>query len=173
MCGCGGEKGGTSLPCSGFYSWEQQLLSVLWPAGIPWGSRYFFFFNFILKLAYFLFLAVPGLHCCMQTFFSCGKQGPLSSCGTDASCCVGFCYCGARALGHLGFSSTGPWAQSLQGIWNLPGLGIKPVLPALAGEFLTTGPPGKPRYFLITGSSTPSLLSPSSFLSYISKQLGS
>ena len=132
-----------------------------------------FFFNFILKLAYFLFLAVPGLHCCMQTFFSCGKQGPLSSCGTDASCCVGFCYCGARALGHLGFSSTGPWAQSLQGIWNLPGLGIKPVLPALAGEFLTTGPPGKPRYFLITGSSTPSLLSPSSFLSYISKQLGS
>ena len=28
-------------------------------------------------------------------------------------------------------------------MWNLPGPGIKPVSPALAGGFLTTGPPGK------------------------------
>ena len=29
-------------------------------------------------------------------------------------------------------------------MWDLPGPGIKPVSPALAGGFLTTAPPGKP-----------------------------
>ena len=28
-------------------------------------------------------------------------------------------------------------------MWNLPGPGVEPVSPALAGRFLTTGPPGK------------------------------
>ena len=28
-------------------------------------------------------------------------------------------------------------------MWDLPGSGIKPVSPALAGGFLTIGPPGK------------------------------
>ena len=28
-------------------------------------------------------------------------------------------------------------------LWNLPGLGIEPLSSALAGGFLTTGPPGK------------------------------
>ena len=32
-------------------------------------------------------------------------------------------------------------------MWNLPGPGIKPVSPELAGEFLTTGPPGKSQMF--------------------------
>ena len=32
----------------------------------------------------------------------------------------------------------------LRGMWDLPGLGIKPVSPALQGRFPTTGPPGKP-----------------------------
>ena len=47
--------------------------------------------------------------------------------------------------------SCGTWAQLLQGIWDLPELGIEPVSPALAGEFFTTEPPGKPSsnaYFL-------------------------
>ena len=29
-------------------------------------------------------------------------------------------------------------------MWNLPGPGLEPVSPALAGRFLTTAPPGKP-----------------------------
>ena len=29
-------------------------------------------------------------------------------------------------------------------MWDLPGPGIEPVSPALAGGFLTTAPPGKP-----------------------------
>ena len=29
-------------------------------------------------------------------------------------------------------------------MWNLPGQGMEPMSSALAGTFLTTGPPGKP-----------------------------
>ena len=32
----------------------------------------------------------------------------------------------------------------LRGMWDLPGPGLKPVSPALAGGFLTTAPPGEP-----------------------------
>ena len=35
-------------------------------------------------------------------------------------------------------------------MWDLPGLGIEPVSPALAGGFLNTAPPGKP-WFLYFG----------------------
>ena len=31
----------------------------------------------------------------------------------------------------------------LRALWCLPGQGIEPMCPALAGGFLTTGPPGK------------------------------
>ena len=30
-------------------------------------------------------------------------------------------------------------------MWDLPGPGLEPVFPALAGGFLTTVPPGKPK----------------------------
>ena len=44
---------------------------------------------------------------------------------------------------HAVFSSCGTQALLLHGMWDLPGLGIEPVSPALAGRFLTTAPPGK------------------------------
>ena len=47
---------------------------------------------------------------------------------------------------RAGFSSCGARAQLVCGMWDLPGPGLKPVSPALAGGFLTTAPPGKP-YF--------------------------
>jgi len=34
-------------------------------------------------------------------------------------------------------------------LWDLPGGGIKPMFPVLAGGFLTTGPKGKSLYFKI------------------------
>ena len=40
-------------------------------------------------------------------------------------------------------------AQLLQGTWDLPGLGIKPVSSVLAGGFFTTEPPGEA---LVSGS---------------------
>ena len=92
--------------------------------------------SFFKKLIY-LFLAVLGLHRCTRAFSSCGEQGllfvavrGLSSCGTQAV---------ERTL-----SSCGTWAWLLHSMWDLPGPGIEPMSPALAGRFLTTVPPGSP-----------------------------
>ena len=54
----------------------------------------------------------------------------------------GLSSCGSRALEHR-LSSCGAWASLLHGTWDLPGPGIEPVSPALAGRFLTTAPPGR------------------------------
>ena len=40
-----------------------------------------------------------------------------------------------------GFSSCGAQAWLLRGMWNLPGPGLEPVSPTMAGRFLTTAPP--------------------------------
>ena len=40
--------------------------------------------------------------------------------------------------------SCGTQAQLPRGMWDLPGSGIEPVSPALAGGFFTTEPPRKP-----------------------------
>ena len=34
-------------------------------------------------------------------------------------------------------------------MWDPPGPGLEPVSPVLAGGFLTTAPPGKPRFFIL------------------------
>ena len=56
--------------------------------------------------------------------------------------CIGFSNCDLWAL-ELGLSSCGTQAQLPPGMWNLPGLEIKPVPSALAGGFSNTGPPRK------------------------------
>ena len=54
----------------------------------------------------------------------------------------GLSSCGSRALKHrLSSCSTRAWL--LRGVWDLPGPGLEPMSPALAGGFLTTEPPGK------------------------------
>ena len=83
----------------------------------------------------------------MLAFSNCRKRGLLSNCGALASHSCGFSCCRAQALGHAGLV-IGKWAQSPHDMWDLPGPGIKPMSLALAGGFLTTGPPGKPRAFL-------------------------
>ena len=54
---------------------------------------------------------------------------------------------GSRCTGSVvvahGLGSCGAWASLLCGMWDLPGPGLEPVSPALAGGFLTTAPPGK------------------------------
>ena len=64
------------------------------------------------------------------------KCAGFRSCGTELSSC------GFRALEHW-FSSYSAQAKLLCSMWNLPGSGIKPLSPALAGGFFTTEPPGK------------------------------
>ena len=80
-------------------------------------------------------MAELGLRCCMQAFSSCGEQGSLSSCGVQPP------------------RSCGMWAQLPHSLWNPPGPGIEPMLPALAGGFLHTGPPGKSIYSIFNTSS--------------------
>ena len=77
--------------------------------------------------------------------------GATLLCGVRASHCGGFYCCGARALGTRssvvvanGLSSCSAWAYLLCGMWDLPGPGLEPMSPALAGRFLTSAPPGKP-----------------------------
>ena len=108
-------------------------------------------------------MAVLGLRCCTWTFSSCGERGLLFV-AVRGILIVVASHCGARALGSWasvvavrGLSSCGSWAlehrlsscdaraQLLRGMWDLPGPGIKPVSPALAGGFSTTVPPGKPQ----------------------------
>ena len=52
-----------------------------------------------------LFLAVPGLHCCMG-FSLVVVRGILSSCSAQSSYCSGFS-CETRALGYMCFGSCG------------------------------------------------------------------
>ena len=54
----------------------------------------------------------------------------------------------SHVVKHMGsrvhsLSSCGPRAELPCSMWDLPRPGIEPKFPALAGGFLTTGPPGK------------------------------
>ena len=93
-------------------------------------------------------MAVLGLRFCARAFSSCGKWGPLFTavCGplTIADSLVTEHRLQTRRL-----SNCGSRAQLLRGMWDLPGPGLEPVSPALAGGFLTTAPPGKPPNWLI------------------------
>ena len=125
----------------------------------------FAFFFYILLLTYlwlcWVFVAV----------LSCSKQEVLSSYSAWTSHCSGFSCCGAQTLGHVGVSSCstrarqlwlwnsraqasscGSWAQLLCGTWDPSGPGIEPMSPALAGEFFSTEPLGKPCPQLLSAS---------------------
>ena len=78
--------------------------------------------------------------CCAVS--SAGEWGLLSSCGAQASFCSAFSLVAEHGLQSAGSVAK---AYSPHGMWDLPGPGIEPVSLALAGGFLTTGPPGKPR----------------------------
>ena len=88
-------------------------------------------------------MAVLGLRFCVRAFSSCGKRGPLfiAVCGplTIAASLVAEHRLQTRRL-----SNCGSRAQLLRGMWDLPGPGLEPVSPALAGGLSTTAPPGKP-----------------------------
>ena len=122
----------------------------------------FFIFNNLFYFIYFIFGCVGSL--LLQAGFSLVAV----SGGCSSSLCAGFSLqwlllLGAWALGARasvivahGLSSCGSWAlehrlsscgaraQLLHGMWGLPRPGLEPVIPALAGGFLTTVPPGKP-----------------------------
>ena len=125
-------------------------------------QAFFYIYKFIYLI--YLFLAALGLHCCTWAFSSCGECGLLFVAVCVLLIAVAslvakhrpqisvvvvcrLSSCGSRALERR-LSSCGTRAQLLCGIWDLPGPGLEPVSPALAGGFLTTAPPGKSQAFL-------------------------
>ena len=54
----------------------------------------------------------------------------------------GLSWCGSQTLEHR-LNSCAAQAVLLCAMWDLPGPGIKPMSPALAGGFFTTEPPGR------------------------------
>ena len=57
------------------------------------------------------------------------------------ACGLGSCVSSAL---EQSLSSCGVQTGLLLGMWDLPGLGVEPLSPTLAGGFFTTKPPGKP-----------------------------
>ena len=147
-----GKQGGEKLNCSAadvteveaslvagagmvFQNWDRGICTkwaALGELQLPWArqlSSSFSNYLFICGCAGPLFLR--------GFFSSCSKWGLLSHCirGLVAE---------HRFQAHQ-LSNCGAWASLLRGMWVLPGPGIEPVSPALAGGFLTTEPPGKPK----------------------------
>ena len=90
------------------------------------------------------------LCCSTWAFSSCGQQGLPSRWGAWTSQCCGFSCCRGQALGFRAsvvaagrLSSCGIWTLLLHSMWDLPGSGIEPTSPALAGWLLSTVSPGK------------------------------
>ena len=88
-------------------------------------------------------MAVLGLRFCARAFSSCGKQGPLFIMVRGPLTIVASLVVEHR-LQTRRLSNCGPRAQLLRGMWDLPGPGLEPVSPALAGRLSTTAPPGRP-----------------------------
>ena len=121
--------------------------------------NYYYFLKFIYLI--YLFLAVLGLCCCVgfSVVAASGGYSSLRCAGfslrwlllllSTGSRRAGFSSCGSRVL-ECRSSSCGARAQLLHGLWDLPGPGLEPMSPPLAGRFLTTVPPGKPYYYFLT-----------------------
>ena len=111
---------------------------------------------------FYLFLAALDLCCCTCCFFGLWPVGVTLQLWYALSHCGCFSCCGAKALGiwasvvtagrlsscnsgilEFRLSSCGSGYELLPSMWDLPRPGIETVSPALAGGFLTTGPPRK------------------------------
>ena len=95
----------------------------------------------LLNFVYF-YLAGLGLCCCARAFSSCGEQGLLSVWGARASHSGDFSCCCSRTLSTWAsvVMAHGLSCPDACGIL-VPRPGIEPTSPALAGGFITTGPP--------------------------------
>ena len=95
---------------------------------------------------YVTFFSCAHIHCCTWAFSSCRAAATLQLWRACFSCsgfsCIQVSPC---ALGCGGLSSFGAQAQQSRAMWDSPHVGsrIKAATSALAGGFLTIGPPGK------------------------------
>ena len=132
------------------------LLHIYWvltfyqPLWFPWVHRGLSFWwegvcnQKLSDFLFFFFFIAQASHC--GGFSCCGAR----ALGVQASVVVarGLRSCGSRALERR-LSSFGARAYLLRSMWHLPGPGLEPMYTALAGGFLPTAPPRKPRSYLI------------------------
>ena len=90
-------------------------------------------------------MAVLGLRFCARAFSRCGERGPLFI-AMRGPFTIAASLAAEHGLQTRKLSDCGSWAQLLRGMWDLPGPGLEPVSPALAGRLSTTAPPGKPQF---------------------------
>ena len=122
-------------------------LGVLVGAGT---TGFFLFFTlFIYFWLHWVFVAVRGLSLVAVSRGHSSLQCVAFSLRwlllwwSTGSRCAGFGSCGSRTPERR-LSSYGARAQLLCSMWDLPGPGLEPMSPALAGGFSTTAPSGKP-----------------------------
>ena len=120
-------------------------------------------FSFLKKINFIYFIYYFWLHWVFTA--ACGLSLVAASGGYSSLWCASFSLqwllllwstgsrharfssCGSQAPERR-LSSCGAWAQLLRGMWDLPGPGLEPTSPALAGGLSITAPPGKPQPFL-------------------------
>ena len=115
-------------------------------------SLFFFFLTYLFILFYFWLCWVFAAARRLSLVAASGSYSSLWCVGfssrwllllrSTGSRCVGFSSCGARVL-ECRLSSCAARTQLLRGMWDLPGPGLEPLSPALAGRFLTTVSPWK------------------------------
>ena len=121
---------------------------------------YGFFFLRNSRSFIYLFMTVLSLRFCARAFSSCGKWGPLFI-AVRGPLTITASLAAEHRLQKRRLSNCGSRAQLLRGMWDLPGPGLEPVSPALAGRFSTTAPPGKPLNFLTKENSLFPMTNPS------------
>ena len=112
-------------------------------------------FSFLTLFIYLFIFVCIGSSLLHAGFLQLQRVGATLRCGAGVLIVVaslvaehglqacGLSSCGSRSLERR-LSSCGAQSQLLRSMWDLPGSGLEPVSPALAGGFLTTEPPGKP-----------------------------
>ena len=111
----------------------------------------FFFFNYLFIFGWTGSSSVRGLslvveHGLLVVAASLVVGHRLWSLPASVVAVCGLSSCASRALEHR-INSCGTQASLLQGMWNLPRPGIKPMSPTVAGKFLTTKQQGSPGTF--------------------------
>ena len=138
---------------------ESILLVYLKRTEIPNTMELTAAFTFLKnKFIYLFIFCCIGSSLLHEGFLQLQRAGATLRCGARASYCGGFSCCGAQALGAWasrvvarGLSNCGTRAQLLHGMWHLPGPGLEPMSPALAGGFLITALRGKPSIHIFKG----------------------
>ena len=116
-------------------------------------------------------MAVLGLccyeSCSLAVVASLVAEHGLQGMWASVSAAHGLSSCGSRAPGHR-LNSCSMRALLLPSMWDLPGPGIEPVSPALAGGFLTAEPQEKPCRWILNHWTT---MEAQFLINYISKFL--